>query len=221
MKTEIDVLKNESRLWLRDALSENELTLLENTADLSTKPGARLRWTPSLKKILGVQSKLTSLIQRVLPSAAPVRIVAFNKTPESNWGVPWHQDRVIAVRERVRNPHFRNWSMKNGLWHCEPPIELLERMLFVRIHLDASNEENGCLEIARGSHHFGVVPSNVAADAANRALSEVCHAARGDILVLKMLTLHRSLYAERAENRRTFRVDYSADNLPSPLQWAY
>ena len=34
------------------------------------------------------------------PNARPVRVIAFNKTEGNNWTLPWHQDRVVALRER-------------------------------------------------------------------------------------------------------------------------
>lgn len=34
-------------------------------------------------------------------SAFPVRGILFDKTPQANWKVPWHQDVTIAVEQRV------------------------------------------------------------------------------------------------------------------------
>jgi len=31
----------------------------------------------------------------------PVRVLTFDKSLGSNWSVPWHQDRTIAVRQRI------------------------------------------------------------------------------------------------------------------------
>jgi hypothetical protein len=41
-----------------------------------------------------------------------VRGILFNKTPDANWKVVWHQDRTIAVRERKDVALFGPWSMK-------------------------------------------------------------------------------------------------------------
>jgi hypothetical protein len=42
----------------------------------------------------------------------PVRGILFDKIPDANWKVPWHQDVTIAVRERVEVDGFGPWSMK-------------------------------------------------------------------------------------------------------------
>jgi hypothetical protein len=64
----------------------------------------------------------------------------------------WHQDRAIAVRDRVDVPGFGPWSVKAGLVHVEPPVDILERMLAVRLHLDDCGEDNGPLRVLPGSH---------------------------------------------------------------------
>ncbi|MEZ5299860.1 MAG: hypothetical protein R3F11_04210 [Verrucomicrobiales bacterium] len=38
--------------------------------------------------------------------ALPVRAIYFDKSPESNWGVAWHQDLTIAVAARAVVPGF-------------------------------------------------------------------------------------------------------------------
>jgi len=50
-------------------------------------------------------------------------------------------------------------------------------------------------------------------------LNEIEEAEAGDILVLPMLTLHRSRPADTVKNRRVLRIDYARDALPEPLQW--
>src|SRR3982750_3504336 len=54
---------------------------------------------------------IKQLIRAVLGSECfAVRGILFNKTPNSNWKVVWHQDRIIAVRERKEAAHFGPWS---------------------------------------------------------------------------------------------------------------
>jgi len=182
------------RVWFRNVLTERELSTIESSSDLDGVAGHDL---------------------------IPVRVVAFNKTGDSNWGVPWHQDRVIAVTERHENPAFKNWSRKNGVWYCEPPAEILNQMFFVRVHLDDNTPENGGMKISLGSHKRGVVPAAEAQKIAEGFPFENCNASRGDVLVLKMLTLHASSPSTLSSPRRAFRIDYApADLLPAPLAWA-
>jgi len=88
--------------------------------------------------------------------------------------VPWHQDRVIAVHDRQEVTGFKNWSQKSGIWHCEPPREILDQMIFVRVHLDDTLSENGAMEIALGSNKAGIVAANKAAHVAAQYPLEIC-----------------------------------------------
>ncbi len=214
-----EVLDRDGRLWLRNLVPAEELRTLKTLSELRDAPGARvLAGTPLFNAI--ENGAVTKEIVRLWPDMKPVRVVAFDKTAELNWGVPWHRDRVIAVRERIEAPGFSNWSNKRGQWHCEPPQAILEEMLFVRVHLDASFESNGAMQIAIGSHRAGKTANAAVKDAAPQFTTETTEAAPGDVLVLPMLTLHRSLPAQSAEPRRALRIDYASRPLPPPLAWA-
>lgn len=134
--------------------------------------------------------------------------------------MPWHQDRVVALRERVETPGFENWTNKAGIWRAEPPIEVLERMLFARVHLDPADGENGALQLALGTHARGRIAAADAEAVAEAARIETCVAARGDVLFAKALILHRSSPSRTSAARRAVRIDYCADGLPAPLRWA-
>ncbi|WP_425100470.1 phytanoyl-CoA dioxygenase family protein [Tropicibacter sp. S64] len=146
--------------------------------------------------------------------------MAFDKSDSQNWSLPWHQDRVVAVRDRLDVEGFTNWTRKDGSWHCEPPVALLQRMLFLRVHLDPSTEDNGAMQIALGSHRQGLIPSAQAASVALACPVETTEAAPGDLLVLKMLTLHRSCPSRETTPRRVLRLDLADFDLPSGLDWA-
>jgi ectoine hydroxylase-related dioxygenase (phytanoyl-CoA dioxygenase family) len=163
---------------------------------------------------------LDTLASQLLPGARPVRVIAFNKTEANNWTLPWHQDRVVALRERVETPGFTNWTNKAGIWHAEPPIALLERMVFARIHLDPADEQNGCLQLALGTHALGKITAADAEATANGTPIENCIAQRGDVLFAKALILHRSSPSRTHACRRAIRIDYCAEPAPAPLEWA-
>jgi ectoine hydroxylase-related dioxygenase (phytanoyl-CoA dioxygenase family) len=84
-----------------------------------------------------------------------VRAIYFDKSPAVNWLVAWHQDLTIAVQAKRDAPGFGPWSTKAGVPHVQPPIEVLERMLTVRLHLDDADESNGALGVIPGSHLHG------------------------------------------------------------------
>ena len=51
-------------------------------------------------------------------AAFPVRALFFDKTPDANWKVAWHQDLSIAVVEKIETSGFEAWSVKE---HCSRP----------------------------------------------------------------------------------------------------
>jgi hypothetical protein len=211
-----ETLEAEGRFWFRGALNNGEAAALEVLFEPGA-PGVRVSSKHLPRDIL---RPLDSIAQGLLPGAHPVRIVAFDKSEASNWALPWHQDRVVALRERVESRGFSNWTHKAGAWHAEPPVELLERMLFLRVHIDAAATNNGCLELALASHKRIVAAPNASGVAAACPI-EQCIAERGDVLAAKALILHRSGASATPSARRAIRIDYSADKLPAPLQWEF
>ena len=211
-------LRTQGRVWLRGAVSSAELEVLRSLLPKAPQPGARLAAGADATDHIR-SAGFSTEIARIWEGSRPARVVSFDKTAEANWGVPWHQDRIIQVKERSAVSGYSNWSKKGAAWHCEPPIEILQQMLFVRVHLDASTPENGPMEIALGSHHAGVVPMSDARSIAAGFPTEVLLAEAGDVLVLSMLVLHRSQPAHVATRRSVLRIDYARDNLPFPLRW--
>ena len=63
---------------------------------------------------VGALARSEALLSRVRAHLAceprPVRGILFDKTPDSNWLVPWHQDLTLAVRSRIDLPGFGPWS---------------------------------------------------------------------------------------------------------------
>jgi len=174
------------RVWLRNAVPPAGLDAL--AAEL---PDGAARIGPD-HPLLQDNGAWLPALQAIWPGWRPVRAVGFDKSSAQNWSVPWHQDRVIAVAERRDVPGFSGWSDRGGYWHCTPPLEVLEDMLFVRVHLDPSEAQSGGMEIARGSHRMGEIRAGRVDAALASCPIEGTAAAPGDILVLHMLTLHRS-----------------------------
>ncbi len=208
------------RIWLRGVLSDTELLCFDSAAKLQSKAGQRIEMNDKLSQVLSKDSSFINTIHRLDPGTRPVRIVAFNKSKDINWGVPWHQDRVISVAANHDIKGFGNWTKKSQTWHCEPPQDLLHRMLFVCIHLDDTDSSNGAMQISVGSHVKGIVAAANAQTIANTFPIESCDAKRGDVLILNMLTLHCSKPSQAQSDRRVFRVDFAAFDLPEPLSWA-
>ncbi|WP_179954134.1 phytanoyl-CoA dioxygenase family protein [Denitrobaculum tricleocarpae] len=220
MKLETSILEDLGRVWVRGAIEGADLSALDRACEIGAVPGGRLEWNADLIAAAGVESRLTRVARDLVPGAFPVRILAFNKTSEMNWSVPWHQDRVIAVKERHELEGYNAWTRKAGIWHVEPPVALLEEMFFARIHLDDSDGSNGCLQVGLGTHRSGRIAAKDVLEVAEQAEVEDSVAKRGDVLFVKALTLHRSSPSQQSSSRRTLRIDYSVRSLPAPLEWA-
>jgi hypothetical protein len=154
------------------------------------------------------------------PSARPVRILAFDKTPISNWNLGWHQDRVVAVRQKHVLPDYEKWTRKNGVDHVEAPPALLEHMFSLRLHLDDVPARNGALKVINGSAALGKLLDADVQRLAVEGRAFVCEAKCGEIMAMKALTVHASEPSQSPSHRRVLHVDYSTLDLPAPLEWA-
>jgi hypothetical protein len=127
---------------------EVQLPALRTAVDacVSGGPGNRVFRLPGAagRDLLPLLGDLASWLSG--KPARIVRILAFDKTPETNWGVPWHQDRTVAVKRRIEVDGFGPWSVKAGVPHVAPPQALLDSMFSLRLHLDDCGPENGPAE---------------------------------------------------------------------------
>jgi hypothetical protein len=154
-------------------------------------------------------------------AARPVRALLFNKSPDANWRLGWHQDRVIAVQERVDVEGFAGWSVKAGQVHVQPPHELIARMVTLRVHVDAVGQNNAPLQILAGSHLLGRLKESSVEEVAREARVITCFATSGDIWAYRTAIVHASAEQVRPGRRRVLQVDYSPDALPGGLEWQY
>lgn len=172
-------------------------------------------------------------VVRELAGSVPVRTMAeavlgkhcfavkgtfFNKTQESNWKVAWHQDLTIMVRERKEVAGFGPWSIKEGIVHVQPTEDVLSQILAIRLHLDASETDNGPLRVIPGSHERDKLSAEQVA-AYPKAGSVVCTVPRGGALLMRPLLLHASSACSVPKPRRVIHLEFSADELPQGLSW--
>lgn len=148
-----------------------------------------------------------------------VRSILFDKHADANWGVFWHQDLTIAVRNRTHVAGFHNWSTKAGVVHVQPPVSVLEHMLAIRIHLDDCFSENGALRVIPGSHAHGRLSAADTTDFTQRFPAKVCEVKAGDAILMRPLLLHSSGKASTLGHRRVLHFEFAACELPEPLQW--
>ena len=166
-------------------------------------------------------SKLIDLLRPLLPAdPQPVRAIYFNKTAEANWLVAWHQDLTIAVAKRVEVPGFTAWSVKDGIPHVQPPVELLQNMLTIRVHLDDCDETNGALRVLPGSHKSGRLSAEEIQEMRDQHPEHLCSAFAGDVMLMRPLLLHASGPSVGVRQRRVLHVEYAGFALPAGLGWS-
>jgi hypothetical protein len=195
---------------------------LRDQADawLRGRPGRRLQPDDWKRVPIAIRLTMTEIAGALIgPGARPVRILVFDKTPQINWSVAWHQDRVVAVQTRADVPGFGPWSTKDGVPHVEPPVAILERMVTLRLHLDDCGADSAPLKLAQGSHRLGLVPADRAADEAGALPMTICTAKAGDVWASSSLVLHASERSCAAGHRRVLHIDFAAIDLPPPLRW--
>jgi ectoine hydroxylase-related dioxygenase (phytanoyl-CoA dioxygenase family) len=207
------VLSEHSRL---EFLDEAESLLQESPAGVRGL-AAKVHSVGALAQSAAVRS----LVDSVLGAYAQlVRSILFNKSDEANWQVAWHQDLAIAVSEKVEVEGYSSWSVKDGVPHVQPPEEILEQMLTVRLHLDPADETNGALWVSPGSHRLGRLRAADAAGVAERNGKHLCRVGAGDALLLRPLILHASRKTISSVPRRVIHLEFAGASLPSSLAWA-
>ena len=184
------------------------------------RAGLRLRGIPELQPFLAADGSVGKVAASALGSKCrPVRAILFDKTETTNWALGWHQDRTIAVKKRMAVSGYGVWTVKDGMPHVEPPFELLESMVTLRVHFDSVTESNAPLMIAPGSHKLGRIPDRNIAEAVMDCGVFACHADVGDVWLYATPILHASKAACNPSHRRVLQVDYSALDLPGGLEW--
>jgi len=104
--------------------------------------------------------------------------------------------------------------------HVQPPEEILEQMLTVRLHLDPADETNGALWVSPGSHRLGRLRAGDAAAVAKCNGKHLCVVAAGDALLMRPLILHASHKATSSVPRRVIHLEFAGTSLPPSMAWA-
>jgi hypothetical protein len=179
-----------------------------------------LLWTrPSLGLALR-RLGLDALASEALGAEAfPINALFFDKPPEANWKVPAHQDLMMPVEAEVpTEPGFTGWTSKAGVVHVEPPVDVLEALVALRIHFDGANADNGALAVVPGSHLQGKLrDADLIALAPEQFVA--CEVVAGDVLLIKPLIVHRSSPSVAPSHRRVLHVAYASREPGRDLRW--
>lgn len=197
--------------WARlpNKASNELLHEIERVSDqMQIRTGTRLGLDqPEIEK--AARGELAEAAQELLGEPViPCRAILFEKSTESNWLVPWHQDVTLALPEKIELEGAGRWSQKEGMWHVLPPAAILQRMVALRVHLDPCTEEDGPLKVASGSHQTGLLTDEAVNAAALSFPNATLTTERGEILVMAPLCVHCSPKANGTSRRRVLHVEY-------------
>jgi len=162
---------------------------------------------------------IESLRQSISEDSIPVRAILFDKIGDANWAVPWHQDRSIMVDRRAEVTGFGPWSVKAGVIHVQPPVEILLKMFTFRLHLDSCDLNNGPLRVIPGTQHRILSPADIENTVSTARVAE-CVTDPGGLVVMRPLIVHSSLPAKVPRGRRVIHIEFGPRQLPPPLKWA-
>lgn len=217
---------------LKQILNEKNINdLLEELSKLSpsNSAGRKKQSVYGVRNLLGLLPKIkdfsgSELIREITEeflnkNAKVVRAIFFDKTRDANWKVPWHQDLTISVMERKEAQGFSAWTRKSGINHVQPPLEILEKMITLRFHLDDADEENGALKVIPKSHKKGRLSAEEIKSLRQANEIRLCNVKKGDCLIMRPLILHSSSAGVAPKNRRVIHFEFSAENLPDGLNW--
>jgi hypothetical protein len=219
---EVMIFEKGGALRKRGALGASDLQEVENiVAELPPdQAGIRLHGIPALRPLLASSGAVGRVAASALGDACrPVRAILFDKTTSTNWGLPWHQDRTIAVAQRVEAAGFGPWTVKSGLLHVAPPFDVLAGMVTLRAHLDPVPESNAPLLIVPGSHRLGQISEPEIKSVVQKCGIDVCLADAGDVWLYSTPILHSSEAARKPAHRRVLQVDFAVGDLPGGLEW--
>lgn len=144
-----------------------------------------------------------------------VKSIYFDKPLESNWFVSYHQDLTIAVDRKHDVEGYGPWTIKQDKYAVQPPLEMLENIFTVRIHLDDTDENNGALYVIPGSHSKGILRSGEI----EKKEEVICSVPAGSVMIMKPLLWHSSKRSVGNHKRRVIHIEFANKELPGEIQW--
>jgi ectoine hydroxylase-related dioxygenase (phytanoyl-CoA dioxygenase family) len=158
--------------------------------------------------------RTVSEVRAVLPPhSRAVQCSLFVKTPKTNWSVGFHRDLSIPVSARVANSGCAGWSEKEGILYTQPPRDVLDELVALRVNLDDCGPDNGPLRVIPGSHKLGHRLESAG------LREEECIGPAGSAVVLSPLLLHASSKAREPKVRRVLHFLFGPPLLRYGLRW--
>ncbi|GEM50738.1 phytanoyl-CoA dioxygenase [Empedobacter brevis NBRC 14943 = ATCC 43319] len=177
-----------------------------------------LKEIPETQKLI-FNPKLNEIIEKLFgQNYFVVKSIYFDKPETSNWYVSYHQDLTISVDQKIELENFSPWTTKQNQFAVQPPIEILENIFTIRIHLDETDENNGALRVVEKSHLKKIYrPETIDWETEKEV---TCNVEKGGIMIMKPLILHSSSKTTNNKKRRVIHIEFSDIDLPNELNWA-
>jgi ectoine hydroxylase-related dioxygenase (phytanoyl-CoA dioxygenase family) len=175
-----------------------------------TRAGVRHAMRSTKVTRIALDSRMLEIARAILGTGAiGFRATLFEKLPDSNWLVAWHQDTALPLRERRDVPGWGPWSVKDGVNYAHAPAQALERILALRVHLDSSVEDNGPLRVLPGTHVQGVLTDDEIHSIAERTAGVDCLMPLGGVIAMRPLVIHASSKSRTENPRRVLHIEYA------------
>lgn len=198
------------------------LSDLERSAAQRSRAGVRhLMTIPAVTKLAN-DHRMLGIAQAVLGNdALPFKATLFDKSPEANWLITWHQDTALPLCEKQEIPGWGPWSTKEGVVYAHAPASALERVVALRLHFDDSNLDNGPLRVIPGSHCEGVLSDEQVEKIVDKGESVTCLVEQSGVIVMRPLIIHASSKSQSDRPRRVLHIEYATrDAVAAPLELA-
>lgn len=185
------------------------LDQLTHTAVNRSRAGIRHAMHMPAVAATASDARLQEIASKILGGiASPYRATVFDKSPESNWLVVWHQDTALPLREQEDRSGWGPWSVKDGIHYAHAPADALRQVVALRLHLDDSTKENGPLRVLPNTHTQGVLTDDAIHDLAATISPVDCHVQRGSVLAMRPLLVHASSKSQSQRPRRVLHIEY-------------
>jgi Phytanoyl-CoA dioxygenase (PhyH) len=189
---------------------ESLLNALQDEALPRTRAGVRHAMRSSNVTKIANDLRMSEIARKILgPNAIPFRATLFEKLPESNWLVAWHQDTALPLQERREAAGWGPWSIKDGVNYAHAPAKALEKVVALRLHVDDSNLDNGPLRVLPATHTQGVLTDEEILSIAARTHSVDCLVPKGGIVAMRPLIIHASSKSQTDNPRRVLHIEYA------------
>lgn len=173
---------------------------------------------PQLARMV-VNRNLRNILKRINSDFFLTKAIYFDKSPDSNWYVTWHQDTTINVTSKTEIAGYSGWTKKDDFYSVCPPDEILKNTLTVRIQLDDTDETNGALKVIPGSQNKRLTNEEIQLVTQN-SIPFISDVTACGVQLMKPLLLHASSKATSQKHRRVIHLEFNSIGLHSGLEWA-